>query len=119
MYGIEAINHHNGWAMAAAGALIVMFGLSVLSFVISQLHKVVAIIESWTKKRPQPVETKVETDTARPRFLLDIDELRKLAFIQNNGSSGKNISNVCRYLLGEDVPHPKKKDRIDTGRIKA
>lgn len=77
MYGIEAINHHNGWAMAAAGALIVMFGLSVLSFVISQLHKVVAMIENWANKKTQPVETKVETDTAQPRYLLDIDELRK------------------------------------------
>jgi hypothetical protein len=77
VYGIEAINHHNGWAMAAAGALIVMFGLSVLSFVISQLHKVVAIIENWAKKKPQPVETKIEADTAQQRFLLDIDELRK------------------------------------------
>ena len=77
MYGIEAINHHNGWAMAAAGALIVMFGLSVLSFVISQLHKVAALIERWAKKRPLPVETKVEKDTDQPRFLLNTDELQK------------------------------------------
>ena len=77
MYGIEAINHHDGWAMAAAGALIVMFGLAVLSFVIAQLHKVVALIENWTNKRRQPIETKVETDTAPKRAHLDIAELRK------------------------------------------
>lgn len=41
MYGLEAINHYNGWAMAFAGTLIVMTGLTVLSFIISQLHKVV------------------------------------------------------------------------------
>jgi hypothetical protein len=28
VYGIEAINAHNGWSMALAGAIIVMTGLS-------------------------------------------------------------------------------------------
>ena len=49
MYGIQAINAHNGWAMALAGALIVMSGLSVLSFIISQLHKVLALLENRKK----------------------------------------------------------------------
>ena len=49
MYGIEAINAHNGWAMALAGALIVMSGLSVLSFIISQLHKILGLLESRQK----------------------------------------------------------------------
>jgi hypothetical protein len=53
LYGLEAIRASNGWAMAIAGALIVMIGLSVLSFVIAQLHKVLALLE----KRSQP-ETK-------------------------------------------------------------
>ena len=46
VYGLEAINAHNGWAMALAGAIIVMSGLSVLSFIISQLHKVVDFMEN-------------------------------------------------------------------------
>ena len=46
MYGIQAINAQNGWAMALAGAIIVMCGLSVLSFIISQLHKIVALMEN-------------------------------------------------------------------------
>jgi hypothetical protein len=41
LYGIEAIEAANGWAMAIAGALIVMAGLAILSLVISQLHKLV------------------------------------------------------------------------------
>lgn len=49
MYGIEAINAHNGWAMAIAGALIVMSGLSVLSFIISKLHKVLDLMEKGKK----------------------------------------------------------------------
>lgn len=45
MFGFEAIAAHNGWAMALAGALIVMAGLTVLSFVISQLHRIVDLLE--------------------------------------------------------------------------
>jgi hypothetical protein len=54
VYGIEAINHHNGWAMAIAGALIVLSGLSVLSFIISQLHKVAEVIEKRGATTPSP-----------------------------------------------------------------
>ena len=43
MYGIQAINAHNGWAMAAVGWSIVLTGLTVLSFTISQLHKVLGL----------------------------------------------------------------------------
>lgn len=46
MYGLEAINAHNGWSMALAGAIIVMSGLSILSFIISQLHRVLALMEN-------------------------------------------------------------------------
>lgn len=49
MFGIEAINANNGWSMAIAGVLIVMSGLSVLSFIISQLHKVLTLLESRQK----------------------------------------------------------------------
>ncbi len=45
MYGLEAINAYNGWAMAITGPLIVMGGLSILSIIISQLHKVVALFD--------------------------------------------------------------------------
>ena len=56
MTGLEAISHYNGWAQALAGILIVMTGLSALSFAISQLHKVAALIEG-RKKKPEPKET--------------------------------------------------------------
>ena len=46
MYGLEAINAANGWAMAAVGAIIVFSGLVVLSFVISQLNKILSFWEN-------------------------------------------------------------------------
>lgn len=70
MYGIDAINAVNGWAMALTGALIVMSGLAVLSFVISQLHKVVDFMES--RKQEDPVDTSVEETVAdEKRFNLE------------------------------------------------
>ena len=51
MYGIAAITAKNGWAMAIAGALIVMSGLTVLALVISQLKKLAEFIE---KRRAVP-----------------------------------------------------------------
>lgn len=50
MIGIENITAHNGWAMAITGGIIVFAGLSLLSFAIAQLHKIILFIEKITKK---------------------------------------------------------------------
>ena len=62
MIGFDAIAHYNGWAMALAGASIVLSGLAVLSFIISQLHKLVNLLEK--KEAPdieQPLTVSPET----------------------------------------------------------
>lgn len=58
MYGLAAIQQANGWAMAGAGACIVLLGLAVLSFLISMIPRLTGIFE--TKPAP-PVETPSET----------------------------------------------------------
>ena len=50
MYGLEAINDANGWAMAYTGAIIVFSGLVVLSFVVSQLNRILGWWESFISK---------------------------------------------------------------------
>jgi Na+-transporting methylmalonyl-CoA/oxaloacetate decarboxylase gamma subunit len=58
MIGLEAISEHNGWAMAITGIIIVMCGLSVLAYIISQLHKVIGLFEQKKKTiqhQPQPL----------------------------------------------------------------
>ena len=47
VYGFDNITANNGWAMAVIGASIVFAGLVILSFVISQIHK---ILELWDRK---------------------------------------------------------------------
>lgn len=54
MYGLAAIEQANGWAMAGAGACIVLTGLAVLSFLISLLPKLTG---SFEKKAVAKVET--------------------------------------------------------------
>ncbi|WP_299979005.1 OadG family protein [Desulfobacula sp.] len=49
MYGLEAINANNGWAISVVGVSIVFSGLVMLSLVISQLHKVLALWEDPSK----------------------------------------------------------------------
>lgn len=56
MYGIDNITANNGWAMAAVGATIVFLGLVVLSFVISQIHKILELWEKRGDSEKQPKE---------------------------------------------------------------
>ncbi len=50
MYGLEAINEYNGWAVATVGISIVFTGLVLLSLIISQLHKVLNFKPGSKKK---------------------------------------------------------------------
>jgi hypothetical protein len=63
MYGLEAINAHNGWAMALAGACIVLAGLAVLSFIISLFPKLVGAFEKEELALPAPSEEPEPTPT--------------------------------------------------------
>ncbi len=82
MYGFEAISAHNGWAMAIIGPLIVMSGLAILSLIISQLHRLVDIIEHHTGKQREKNEQSGSEDMSKgvvPNQLpSDIHETAKL-----------------------------------------
>jgi hypothetical protein len=63
LYGLEAINANNGWAISAVGIIIVFSGLVGLSLVISQLHKGLYLFENPGKikewfSRKKNLETK-------------------------------------------------------------
>jgi len=47
LYGLEAINANNGWAISALGISIVFTGLTLLSLSISQIHK---ILDFWENR---------------------------------------------------------------------
>ena len=81
MYGLDAINAYNGWAISVVGVTIVFTGLVMLSLAISQLHKVLDLWENrkelslFKKKAPAtdriPVElTPGQKESARQFKLL-------------------------------------------------
>ncbi|HGY12309.1 MAG TPA: hypothetical protein ENK36_08105 [Desulfobacterales bacterium] len=84
MYGLDAINAANGWAMAYTGAIIVFIGLVVLSFVISQLKRVIDFWENFIskfKQNHQPEQTDEMQDEDTPevphRVPSDIKEVAR------------------------------------------
>ena len=85
MFGFENISANNGWAMAVVGASIVFLGLVVLSFVISQVHKILKLWEQRdeflkrNKKMAQIEEPKtVKTPVSRQPRLLSAKELTSI-----------------------------------------
>jgi len=64
MFGIENITSNNGWAMAVVGATTVFLGLAALSFVISQIHKILELWENRNKKKARPAKPPEEKGPA-------------------------------------------------------
>ena len=82
MFGVENITNNNGWAMAAVGASIVFLGLVVLSFAISQIHKILKLwedrekyLERYKKKPPAVAERERDAQDYQQRRLPALGEL--------------------------------------------
>ena len=69
MYGFDNISANNGWAMAVIGATIVFAGLVVLSFVISQIHKVLEFWEKRGVRRERQQETPAPSEAQKSRAM--------------------------------------------------
>ena len=67
MFSIDNITNGNGWAMAAVGAVTVFLGLVVLSFVISQIHKILEFWENWAKTRNANQERARKEDSQKDK----------------------------------------------------
>jgi len=72
MYGLEAISHHNGWAISIVGILIVFTGLVTLSMIIRVFPKIIAMIEGNGKSKAQPsMPNKTITQPKKPEPSID------------------------------------------------
>ena len=108
MQGLAAITANNGWAMAVVGACIVMSGLAVLSFIISQLHKIVNLLVKKNKvivvaPEPEPTEKAV----APSDILSDLEAAARI-FKPMTSGLGENFTLLSLYQLldAEKHPHP-------------
>ena len=108
MYGLTAIQQANGWAMAAAGACIVLLGLAVLSFLISMLPRISSLIEKDPKPEPSlPVE-KPQAVKPAPETLPD--DLEVVAGIYQTLTEGMgevfSLVDLHRKTKEMQLPHP-------------
>lgn len=108
MYGLAAIQQANGWAMAGAGASIVLVGLAVLSFLISMIPRLTGLLE---EKAPPPVK-KSEIST-KPKMIVP-DKLPEdlnaastiyIALTENLGEDF-NLIDLHRKSKEIGLPHP-------------
>ena len=114
MYSIDNITAANGWAMAAVGASIVFLGLVVLSFVISQMHKILRFweergIRSGRAEKPSPPAEALEPETPayKEQHLPEVSELADTygPLVEKMGESFELIQ-VFEIAKENDLPHP-------------
>jgi hypothetical protein len=111
LYGLEAISANNGWAMAIIGPLIVMSGLIILSIIISQLHKLVAIFDKKAKQTTEPpTKSKVKSkdEISVPKILPnDILEIAKIyQALIDKLEQPFELSDLYQVAAQNNFPHP-------------
>jgi hypothetical protein len=114
LFGIENITNNNGWAMAAVGASIVFLGLVVLSFVISQIHKILKLweerekyLDRFKKQAPAVAEEEFDIPIYKERHLPTVDELANTyrPLVEKLKEPFK-ISQLFEIANKMDLPHP-------------
>ena len=114
MFGLENITNNNGWAIAAVGASIVFTGLVVLSFVISQIHKILKLWEdrerilSRFKKQPATGEPQKAAETVyTEQRLPSADELvDAYSPLVEELEEPFKLSQLFEIANKNDMPHP-------------
>ena len=111
MYGLEAISANNGWAMAIIGPLIVMSGLIILSIIISQLHKLVAIFDKKDKQTTEPPsksKVKSKDEISVPKILPnDILETAKIyQMLIDKLEQPFELRDLYQVAEQNNFPHP-------------
>ncbi|MDL2322249.1 OadG family protein [Desulfosarcina sp. OttesenSCG-928-B08] len=71
MYGLEAIQQGNGWVMAGLGATIVLTGLAVLSFLVSQIHRIVGLFEARKRRTEASPQSEAKPRAMAPEQMPD------------------------------------------------
>ena len=112
MYGIENINANNGWSMAVVGASIVFAGLIVLSFVISQIHKLLDLWENrdnYFKKDKAAVaaETAPRLPAIKERQIPDAEALTSIYRpLVEQLPQPFQLTQLYQLSQEMDLPHP-------------
>jgi len=114
LFGFENITSNNGWAMAAVGATIVFMGLVALSFVISQIHKILnlwedreKIISRFKRKHRAAAAHQIEEPVYKSQRLPSVDELIDgYQPLVQKLHAPFTLSQLFEIAIKNDLPHP-------------
>lgn len=108
MFGFDNIAANNGWAIAVVGAVIVFLGLVVLSFVISQIHRILEFMEK--KDAPPEAADKppsVPAPAPRTQYMPSASELVPIFRpLVEQLSEPFELSQLYELSNKMDLPHP-------------
>jgi len=109
VYGLEAINAHNGWAMALTGAIIVMTGLTVLSTIISQLHRIIDLLEKRGNKKTLAIDEPAFVTRIQPppATLSDLStHVERFHLMTTDAGDSFDLITLHQIFIQNDDPHP-------------
>jgi len=112
VYGLEAINASNGWAISVVGVTIVFTGLVMLSIVIAQLYKVLALWENPSKikalfKKKQPEKPREEQISNRVVFAESQKEVvKQFALLVRTMTDHFSLPRLLQLALISDLKDP-------------
>jgi len=112
--GFEAIANYNGWAIAVVGASIVFTGLVLLSFSISQIHKLLMLWEDREiylqriKNVLNRILKKKRKHSSKGECLLDDIQKTAQSYVPLIHQLGKSFKLVDLYNMSQkhNFPHP-------------
>lgn len=108
MFSIDNITNSNGWAMAVVGSTTVFLGLAVLSFVISQIHK---ILEWWENRQEKQADSVKPSKEEAPAFgeqrLPTVSELCSIYRpLVEQLAEPFQLTQLYAKTIEMDLPHP-------------
>jgi hypothetical protein len=108
MYGLAAIQQANGWAMAGAGACIVLIGLAVLSFLISLIPSLTGLFEPKTLPPPDPAAKESKPTPIVPDRLPEDITAASTIYVSLTKDLGETFTLVDLHRKTKEVglPHP-------------
>lgn len=111
MYGLEAIQAHNGWAMAITGAVIVMIGLSVLSFIISQLHRIIDMVDGRNDRKSKKLSARnqaaaSESPPVLPPLSSLSETMKRFQPLTQETGDPFELTALFQIFIQHDDPHP-------------
>lgn len=108
MYGFAAIQQANGWAMAGAGAGIVIAGLSVLALLISMIPRFTGLFEDKPHPPMEPAAKETKPKTVVPEKLPEDIKAASTIYISSTEDLGEAFSLIDLHRKSKEVglPHP-------------